>query len=208
MRVVVELTGLSLLLNLLRPALRLILLVVIPIVSLFVGYRVGYQLSGAGRLPATPRQVVWQPLGSPPKRPVAILAVDVSSVAAVSATGTIYRWQFNTGWQPVEQLPVSGRSSPAFDLPHEPPPGEVLDLAQVVAPGEAGTYTEFALLADGSVWMWQYTQPGIGLLVGLVYGVVGSGVGLGVGVVLMWWVGRKTRPAISARRGKGTSELC
>jgi hypothetical protein len=207
MRVVAELTGLSVLLNLLRRALRLAFLVVIPIASLFAGYGVGYQLSGAGRIPATPRQVVWRPLGSPPEISVAIFAVDAWSVVALSATGTIYRWQFNTGWQPVEQLPVSGRSSPAFDLPpHEPPSGEILDLAQAVAPGEAGAYTEFALLADGSVWMWQFTQPGMGLLVGFVYGLVGSGVGLAVGVVLMWWVGRKTRPASSARRRTGSDQ--
>ncbi len=177
--------------NLIRSILRVALVVAIPVACVLIGYVVGLQLSGAGYLSSSPKQVAWRSLGSPAEKPVNILAADVSSVATVSADGTISYWQPESGWQEVAQLPTFGRSEASTGLVHDPPPGDVIAIHKSMVRDEAGTFTEYAVLDDGSVWIWQYQQPGLGLLVSFVYGLAGSCVGLLIGLVLAWRVWRK-----------------
>ena len=178
--------------KLLRSILRISLVLVIPIACVLLGYLVGRQLSGAGHLPSSPRGVPWRSLGTPVGKPVDILAADVSSVATISEDGSISYWSAASGWQEVDQMPTFRHTEASTGLVHDPPPGDVIVTHKSLVRDEAGVFTEFAVLADGSVWIWQYQQPGLGLLVAFVYGVAGSCVGLLVGLVLAWWGWRKT----------------
>jgi hypothetical protein len=181
-----------------RSPIRVALAVVIPVVCVLSGYFVGSQLSGAGDLPSSPDHVDWLLLGSPVAKPVNILAADVNSVATISANGTISYWQLKTGWQEVGQLPTFRHSEDSAGLDHEPPPGDVIAIRKLLVRDESGIFIEYAILEDGSVWIWKYQQPGLGLLVAFVYGLAGSCIGLFVGLVLAWWVWRKI-PQVSQK---------
>lgn len=137
-----------------------------------------------------PEMSLW---GAPPEAAVKLVAADVDTLVTETATDTLYTRRWNTDWQKVDRVPALAHADPAFDFPHPSPPGEVVDSIQAAVRGEAGTYTEYALLTDGSIWVWKYTQPGMGLLVAFVYGLGGAGVGLIFGIGLSFWVWRRLR---------------
>ena len=102
--------------------------------------------------------IQWQSLGTPPERPLKILAANSRGVWVESISGNIFvaspqgDWSESTGNLPPDKSPASGQT-----LRIQPKPlKNVVDMADSYELREENPiYTRYALRSDGSVFMWQ-----------------------------------------------------
>jgi len=82
------------------------------------------------------------------------------------------------------------------------PPGKPVDYLQAQwCFFEAGEETDYALLADGSVWLWLHSDANF-LNLARVFGTMGGGACLGLVIaivvpILVWINGRRARAAFA-----------
>jgi len=139
----------------------------------------------------------WRTLSAPPGGGVDILTGDLQDVYVRSASGAIYGCAYGKKpvaadcWEPAtEPLPVDERADfvqRLFNREVRPPAGTVQDtLAVTVWYAEAAFESRFALLANGTVWVWEYGVNSYLSLFVLVVGLVaGAALGLVAVVVLL-----------------------
>lgn len=150
-----------------------------------------FALESAGRLST------WKSLGAPPDQPIEILASDTDAVYVATQAGRIYGCQHRGAqtrcWFSVDQLPKldsrSRRNAPVFEGQVPSPPGAVVSQLQVTRWGaEFADETRYALLADGTLWKWEYSRIGLFALLGNM--LVGSivGVMIAVPVISVVWL--------------------
>lgn len=150
-----------------------------------------FALESAGRLSA------WKSLGAPPDKPIEILASDTDTVYVATQAGRIYGCQHRGAqarcWFPVDQLPKldnrSMRNAPVFEGQAPPPPGVVVRQLQVTYWGvEFANETRYALLADDTLWKWEYSRGGSFALPGNM--LLGSiiGVMIAVPLIIVAWL--------------------
>lgn len=155
-------------------------LIILPCIGLFGG--IGYfALERAGTLS------VWKSLGAPPYLPSEILASDTHTVYVATQEGRIYGCQHRSRqarcWFAVDRLPdldrhVQQNASESVFEGKAPSPGVVVNQRQVTRwQAEFAEETHYALLADGTVWKWEYSRGGLyglfgNMLIGLIIGVI------------------------------------
>jgi hypothetical protein len=136
----------------------------------------------------------WRSLASPPEMAVGFVTADPSVVYVTTATGLVYACNHGgdpagrSCWQAAE-APYTINSETDFErsvfsgaVP--PPPGEVTDVVYTsLIYADAAYEARYALLADGSVWVWEYGGGAYGPLVVLLAGPV-LGLALGVAAIV------------------------
>lgn len=153
----------------------------------------------------------WQSLGSPAEMPLAIVGGDLDVVYLRGQDGSLFECdrtgptRDNACWKQVDQQRKRGGGENLGDrfggeIP--PPPGpvkEVLDVSWMFA--ERATYLRYALLQDGSVWVWEYQADANWNLMLIVCGPVG-GLALAIVIVLAIWLTLGLRALLRRRRAK------
>ncbi|MCC7361185.1 MAG: hypothetical protein IT317_16995 [Anaerolineales bacterium] len=170
----------------------LIFLVLVCSPCLGLGGALAYQANDG---PA--RFTRWRSLGAPPEAAVAFVAADPMVVYVETETGTVYACRPKRAssdgacWQPAA-APYD--IDPEADFEHSvysgdvpPPPGETRDVVFVsIFYADAAFEARYALLADGTIWVWEYSaSSNLALLVLLAGPVVGLALGLVVIVILL-----------------------
>ncbi len=157
----------------------------------------------------------WRSLGAAPGHAVDIVTGDMYVVYVRTASGIIYgcrHWDKPAAgdcWQKAQQ-PLSIDPDTQFDQSlfrgePRPPPGAVTDsLKATVWYGDDATETRYALLADGTVWTWQYDTGGLWILLIILLGPA-AGLALAIGLVILWGVAMHLRRVRSARGTDGSS---
>ncbi len=145
----------------------------------------------------------WRSLGAPPGGGADILTADLQDVYVRSTGGAIYGCAYGDRplaadcWAPAtEPLPVDEQADferRLFQGEVKPPAGTVRDtLAVTVWYADAAFESRLALLADGTVWVWEFEVSSYLSLFILVVGLVGGAVlGLVGAVVLLVKVRRR-----------------
>jgi hypothetical protein len=151
----------------------------------------------------------WRSLAAPPAGAVALVTADPNRVYVETGSGAIFGCAHNgraagLGCWTAAEPPFAIDSQADFeravfsgDVP--PPPGDPVDQLPVsLIYADAAWEARYAVLADGTVWVWEYSAGGYDSLVALLLGpVVGLGAGLLV-IGLLVLLGR-------ARRGPAPS---
>lgn len=134
----------------------------------------------------------WRSLGTPPEAAAEIAAGDTERLYVRTDSGSLYRCE-NFSWQrsgacwvpsqaPFDLDPNADFAKGLFGGQVPPPPGEVRDELKVMAWfAEDAFETRYAVLADGSVWVWQYD---VGSYRNLAVLAVGPLAGFGLGLVV------------------------
>ncbi|NPV86972.1 MAG: hypothetical protein HPY45_13305 [Anaerolineae bacterium] len=146
-------------------------------------------------LESTGQFAKWQSLGAPPEKAVTICGGDTSTVYVATQANRIYgcqhRGEQTNCWFVVEDLPEADsrieRDAPVFQGQVEPPSGTVISQLNVTQRrAETADETRYALLADGTVWQWEYSRMGWVALAGnLLVGFVGGAtIGIPLAVIV------------------------
>jgi hypothetical protein len=135
----------------------------------------------------------WQARGAPPEPAVQLLGLGSDrvpeAVFVAAASGQVYRCcgPGRPAWVAVEP-PASYHSQPACDaLPARAPlpPGTVVACAEAFAVEYVHERTQYALLADGTVWRWFY-HVGLDTTLYLVGGGLLAGSLVGLVLAAIW----------------------
>ena len=154
----------------------------------------------------------WQSLGSPADMPLRIVAGNLYVVYLRAQDGSLFECDHtgptrdNACWKQVNELPEGVGSGVEYGNAYRgeipPPPGpvkEVLDVSWMFA--ERATYLRYALLEDGSVWVWDYQADANWNLMLIMCGPIG-GLALAIVIVLVMWLGAGLRALLRRRRAK------
>ena len=139
----------------------------------------------------------WRALGAPPAPADGFVAADPTVVYVATAGEQVYAcrptraaadgacWQPATAPFAIDEDADFEHSVYSGEVP--PPPGETLDVVFVsIFYADAAFEARYALLADGTVWVWEYdTSSNMALLVLLAGPVVGLALGVIVIVILL-----------------------
>jgi hypothetical protein len=153
----------------------------------------------------------WRSLAAPPEAAVAFVTADPNRVYVTTVSDQVYVCEHNGAaadrdcWLLAEEPYTIDNET---DFEHSvfsgqvpPPPGETTDVVYVsIFFADAAFEARYALLADGTVWVWEYgASSNQSLLVLLAGPVVGLALGgLLVTALLVWHL---TRRRAAARRG-------
>jgi hypothetical protein len=106
----------------------------------------------------------WQPLGTPPEPITRLLGNEAGDrgrnlVRVETKSGALYQCcsQGNAEWRKVTPSELVYNNA-CFDLPSQAtaPPRKIISCVEVAAFEGAIDRTQFALLDDGSIWMWHH----------------------------------------------------
>jgi hypothetical protein len=174
-----------------RIIISVVLLIVLPVLGIPAGFVFleGWKNLDAGR---------WQSLGSPAEMPLAIVGGDPGAVYVRGQDGSLFECDHtgptrdNACWKEVDQQRERGGGVNLGDryrgeIP--PPPGpvkEVLDVSLMMFV-ERASYLRYALLEDGSVWLWDYHADANWSLALLMLGPI-CGLAVAIVIVLVSWV--------------------
>jgi hypothetical protein len=140
----------------------------------------------------------WRSLSAPPAGATALVTADPNVVYVEAAEGGVYVCAHNgdaagAGCWTAAALPYNVASEADFEhavfsgtVP--PPPGEAVDQLYVsIFFAEAAFEARYAVLADGTVWVWEYSANSYDSLVALLLGpVIGLVLGLAaIGLLLL-----------------------
>ncbi len=156
------------------------------------------------RLDAPEVTTQWQPSGPLPAKAVKILGAGKYGYDPVVQTNDGRRysytcWQSNQRtpepdcWREVaaweEVTPLQGiQETPKFVTPN--PPGKVVDAVTILWGGELIRQTNYAILEDGSMWVWDYTGgDGVAAMVAVFLAVCGALAGLAIGATISVTIG-------------------
>lgn len=172
-------------------------LLILPVVGCLLGY-------GISRFISSEHETVWEYLSAPPSP--AVRFVSVSPLVVSSEDGEMYRYvSKHEGWKVREEKPSGfpGQSSPEVCEDITPPPlADTVDAIELCGRLEMGyLYRKFAILEDGSVWMWK-KDSGMELD-GVYYALLGSLVCFVLGLLVVasltvYKYARSKRPISSA----------
>ena len=148
----------------------------------------------------------WQRLPDPPAKPVRIVGGSTEVVDIEMAGGQVYycNQSNNRCWVQSEE-PVSVASSnewcDQYPLHYSvsAPPGKVIDYLQTQwCHFEAGEEADYALLENGSVWMWNHWDANF-LNLARAFAAMGGGCSVGllisIAVPVFIWLRKRTRRA-------------
>ncbi len=148
----------------------------------------------------------WRSLGSPPAPAMALYAGDTTVIYAAAADGNVYSCPPTSQareacWTPAAPpYTVDSRADYEHSVisgdPPPPPetPVDVLYVSRFYA--ELAVEARYALLPDGTVWVWYHESAGyLSLLVLLGSPVLGFGLGFVLAVILLLAQGVRRRPA-------------
>ncbi len=138
----------------------------------------------------------WRSLGRPAEMPTAIVDANMDVVYVRGRDGSLFVCDHtgptrdNACWQEVEEVGERGygvehANTYRGEIPA--PPGtvkETLDVSQHFA--ERASHARYALLEDGSVWLWDVHADANWSLVLLACGPI-LGLVLAVVIVVLWW---------------------
>jgi len=176
----------------------LLILVLSPCVGLGggVAYLLAYREGAFSR---------WRSLGSPPAPATALYAGDTAVIYAAAADGNVYTcpptsqardacWTLAAPPYTVDTRADYEHSVISGDPPPPPEaPVDVLYVSRFYA--EMAVEARYALLPDGTVWVWYFESAGyLSLLVLLGSPVLGFGLGFVLAVILLLAQGAR-RPA-------------
>ncbi len=147
----------------------------------------------------------WVSWGSPPAKATRILGTYQNSLCVVGSDKERYVKQDCAApsldcWRklgPGEKV-VPLKNIPEYFIEHfsNPLMSKVVDSVGTAEPVDAPppqtTYTTYAVLEDGSVWVWSHQRPvydnaGPGML-GLLFSFVGGAAGLLIGISISFWL--------------------
>jgi hypothetical protein len=183
----------------------LLLLAGLPILGLVIGFNY---------LGNRPDRAVgyWRSLGTPPEAPTTLVDANDRYVYLRGEDGSLLECDHrgatadNACWKRVDEMQGDGAHvdrDDAYRDKRAPPPGPVvesLDLA--VRPyAEQVVYMQFALLEDGSVWVWRYTGDANTSL-GILFGAPLCGLALAVVLVVVIWLVVGVRALVRRRKRK------
>ncbi len=178
--------------------LRGIVFALIPIVGMIAGVYEVWITSTTPRI--SPETIPWQSLGFPPAKAIKVLGVSQSDHDLVVQTVDGERYIFQCGrskpqagqycWYKLEELPPlqSISETPRFVVPN--PPGSVVSSVAIPLPNRQINY---AVLEDGSVWVWNYDPrppDSMGgeelatLMAFFIFAVVGLVIGIIISVII------------------------
>jgi hypothetical protein len=185
-----------------RILITVVLLVGLPLLGVPVGFRLLHAWKGW-------ETRSWQELGQPAQVPVAIMDADLEVVYVRGEKGALYACNHteptrdNACWEQIGQLPqtdsgVDHRNTYRDEIP--PPPGEVQDVLDVSWDyAERHTQLRYVLLADGTVWLWDYHADANWSIALLMLGPV-CGLALAIVIVVVMWLGAGLRALIRRLR--------
>ena len=151
----------------------------------------------------------WQSLGAPPGRAVNIVTGDRDVVYVRTAAGVIYGCTHAEAYEPVncwgvaqEPLLVDRKARFGVRLytgEVKPPAGTLVDTLHVtVWYAEDAFETRYALLQDGTVWMWEYDRGAYWTLLILIVGPL-AGLAVGIAASVLLWVAAGLRSSRQRR---------
>ncbi len=190
--------------------LPVLLLIMLVIVLLPLGAAAGFEVGAAWNAGRLTR---WQRLPAVPERPTRIAGGSTASVFVETGAGQIYVCNHRDDgqcWVKYDQPVVSELSSEyCAQYPNHyavsAPPGKPVDYLRADwCHFEAGEEADYALLADGSVWMWNHWDANF-LNLARVFGTMGGGACLGLVIaiavpIFVWLKGRRARGAFAEGR--------
>jgi hypothetical protein len=185
----------------------LLLLVGLPILGLVVSWQ---------RLGTRDERPVghWSTLGAPPEIPVAFEDAGLDLVYVRGQNGSLFECdhtvdlEAGTCWKKVEQIrEIEHAVSLGFTYQGTKPahPGQVVESLDLVGHRfrENSTYVSFALLEDGTVWVWKhYTNPVSSFLFPLLSGPV-CGLALAIVLLAFIWIVVGVRALVKRGKEKG-----
>lgn len=138
----------------------------------------------------------WRPLAALPETAVAFVTADPNRVYVSTVSGQVYVCRHNAPtdgqcWllaeEPYTIASESDFEHSVFTGQVPPPPGDLIDTVYVsIFYGDAAFEARYALLADGSVWVWEYSaSSNMALLVLLAGPVIGLVLGVLVALALL-----------------------
>lgn len=146
----------------------------------------------------------WRPLSAPPAGAAALVTADPNIVYVETGSGAIFVCEHSGDpagadcWQaaepPFEIASEANFERAVYSGAVPPPPGEAVDQLYVsIIFAEAAFEARYAVLADGTVWVWEYDANSYASLVVLLLGpVVGLVLGLVViGLLIITGAGRR-----------------
>ncbi len=151
-----------------------------------------------------PEATEWQPLGSPPAKAIKILSMRDYGYDLVVQTndGGRYKsicWPRKPAseldcWRKVElseELPPlkDTTETPHFAAPN--PPGRTIDSVIIDLDGEIPEQTNYAILEDGSVWVWYLSFARTRSLDRLGLAILGAVASFGIGTIISVKIGVK-----------------
>jgi hypothetical protein len=151
----------------------------------------------------------WRSLAAPPSGAVALITADPNLVYVETASAAVFACAHNgraagagcwaAAEPPFDIAPQADFERAVFSGDVPPPPGDLVDQLPVsIILADAGFEARYAVLGDGTVWVWEYSAGGYDSLAALLLGpVVGLGAGLLV-IGLLVLLGRAHRRAAPA----------
>ncbi len=178
-----------------------IVVLFIPIVSAVAG---GYG-TWAFFSALYPAATEWRPLGSPPAKAIKILSVHDYGYDLVVQTNDGGRYKCMCWprkpeseldcWRKVElpeELPPLKDTTETPDFTAPNPPGRAVDSVIIYLIGEIPVQTNYAVLEDGSVWVWDLGFVRTRNLDRLGLAILGAVAGFGIGTIISITMGVKT----------------
>ncbi len=188
----------------------LIVFVLITTLASPIGTGAGFMVGRAWNSGAFVR---WRRLPDPPMRPVQIVGGSTTTVFIATTDGQGYYCSLSDGkcWVKYDE-PVS-TSPNNEDCERYPvhysvsaPPGKVIDSLQTQwCHFEAGAEVDYAILEDGSIWMWNHFDANF-LNLARAFGSAGVGCSLGllagIAVSIFYWRKGRVRQVDEQIQGK------
>jgi hypothetical protein len=188
-------------------AVSLLLLVGLPILGLVVSWQ---------RLGTRDDRAVghWSTLGSPAKMPVAFEDAGLDLVYVRGQDGSLFECdhtvdlEAGTCWRKVKQareIEHAVSLGMTYHGTKPAPPGPVVESLDLVGHRyrESSTYVSFALLEDGTIWVWKhYANPVSSFLFPLLSGPV-CGLALALVLLAVIWIVVGVRALVRRRQARG-----
>jgi len=152
----------------------------------------------------------WRSLGAPPSTGIDIVTGDTAVVYVLGADGAYYGCQHggtradrDCWFEAAEPYAIDHRTildQRFYDEDVQPPSGIVMDTLEVtVRYAEDIFESRYALLSDGTIWLWEYDVGAYHTITVLVLGLVG-GTALGILIAIVLW----GRAGLRRKRGRRT----
>ena len=177
--------------------LRGIVILLIPVVSAAAGGYGTWVFFTTSRTSAVEAEAVeWRPLGAPPGKAVKILGTYLPPPALCVETDDGGRYQYIgcpdkpgpdcwRGVEACEEASLPKGAPEVLEFTARNPPGRVVDSVVIQIPIEFSEQTtNYAVLEDGSVWVWDYTRNGLDALGWLVFSFFGAIAGFVIGIII------------------------
>lgn len=172
-----------------------------------LGFTVGFRSIGAAGNAAVGR---WRSLGAPPVRPAGIVDASPGRIHVRGEDGSLLECDHtgptrdNACWKKAEQpVQKDGRVELGVTYRGEIPPlpGPMVEALDLVfyQYAESATYMRYALLEDGSVWVWEHHADANTSLLVLFAGPV-CGLALAIVIVVVMWLVIGGRAALKKRK--------